>query len=124
MPHCCLNHLATLCGSKRTDVPMRKQGICPARARLKIMMRESERSSASSTAVNAWPICSILSARDCPERDCVVCNFHGFLVLALFNTSVNAGGNYLRCQFGTNIVYSVYTKIAKSQLRKDGVDFV
>jgi hypothetical protein len=53
------NQLATARGSNRTQVPILKLGMRPAFAILKIVMRETDRYSATSTAVRAREIFSI-----------------------------------------------------------------
>ena len=53
---------ATVFASKRTHVPMRNEGMRPAFACLKIVIRETASTFASSSAVNAWPVRSIWSA--------------------------------------------------------------
>jgi len=50
-------------GSNRTQVPIRKQGILPAAACLKMVTLETESSSASSSAVKARCTRSICSAK-------------------------------------------------------------
>ncbi len=56
------SHFATAVGSKRTHVPTRKEGMRPAFAILKIVAREIANNMLSSSAVRAWPVCSIWSA--------------------------------------------------------------
>ncbi len=58
------SHRATDLGSNRTQVPMRNDGILPAFACLKIVIFETVNMLASSSAVNARPIRSILSGSD------------------------------------------------------------
>jgi hypothetical protein len=62
--HIPLSHRATDFGSKRTQVPMRKDGIRPAFACLKIVILETVNMLASSSAVKARSIRSILSGSD------------------------------------------------------------
>lgn len=57
-------HAAIAWGSKRTQVPIRNEGILPLFACLKMVMRETASIWASSSAVRAWPSASILSASD------------------------------------------------------------
>jgi hypothetical protein len=54
-----LSHWATARGSNRTQVPTRNDGIRPAAAILKTVILLTERKLESSSAVRAWPICSI-----------------------------------------------------------------
>src|SRR5438477_3876345 len=60
--YCLRSHSAAIFGSKRTHVPMRNEGMRPAFACLKIVIRETASTFASSSAVNAWPVRSIWSA--------------------------------------------------------------
>jgi hypothetical protein len=61
-------HSATACGSNRTHVPRRNDGMCPRRACLKMVIRDTDNNGASSSAVNAWSRFWILSARDVAMR--------------------------------------------------------
>jgi len=56
------SHCATARGSNLTHVPTRNEGMRPAFACLKIVIRETDRTRASSSAVKAWPVFSIWSA--------------------------------------------------------------
>ena len=58
------NHVATARRSNLTQLPTRNEGILPAAACLKIVTSETQRNPASSLAVIARPIFSILSAKD------------------------------------------------------------
>ncbi len=51
-------------GSNLTQVPILKEGMLPFCALLKIVIRDTAKISASCSAVIAWSICSIRSARD------------------------------------------------------------
>lgn len=62
--HIFRSHRATDVGSNRTQVPMRKDGILPAFACLKIVIFETVKMLASSFAVKARPILSIRSGSD------------------------------------------------------------
>lgn len=62
------NQVATARGSNLTQLPTRKEGILPAAACLKIVTSETQRKPASSFAVIARPIFSILSARDTTDQ--------------------------------------------------------
>jgi hypothetical protein len=82
--HIPLSHRASDIGSNRTQVPMRNDGIRPAFACLKIVIFETVNMLASSSAVNARPIRSILSGSDigsaglfCGLHDCIylLCGF-------------------------------------------------
>ena len=59
--YCILSQLATAFGQNLTDVPMRNDGIRPAFACLKIVIRETDNNFARSSAVRAWPVRSICS---------------------------------------------------------------
>jgi hypothetical protein len=63
-PHFSRSHRATDVGSNLTHVPMRNEGILPALACLKIVILETVNMLASSFAVKARPIRSILSGSD------------------------------------------------------------
>jgi len=63
------SQFATARGSNRTHVPIRNDGIRPAAACLKIVTSDTQRKPASSLAVIARPIFSILSARDTTNHD-------------------------------------------------------
>src|ERR1700730_18573937 len=58
------SHVPTDVGSNRTHVPMRNDGILPAFACLKIVILETVKMLASSSAVKARPIRSLLSGSD------------------------------------------------------------
>lgn len=62
--YCRRSQFAVDLGSNLTQVPMRNDGIRPAFACLKIVIRETPNISASSSAVSARPILSIRSAKD------------------------------------------------------------
>src|SRR5207244_4377988 len=68
--YCALSHFATAQGQNLTDVPMRKDGIRPAFACLKIVIRETDSSLARSSAVRARPVRSICSASE-SSKDCM-----------------------------------------------------
>jgi hypothetical protein len=99
--HIARSHRATDFGSNRTQVPMRNDGILPAFACLKTVIFETVNMLASSFAVKARPIRSILSGSDIGSAELLL-GLHDCIYLLCGFTCGNCRTLLLDLWFGSN----------------------